>query len=96
MGNISPETYSALERVVNVHGCFEVSQQEVREALKAAAEATGQQYGGHGAHGLRWCFASERMQELQEHGMSRDQALAETSSEMGHNRASITEHYLHR
>ena len=71
-------------------------QQDVREALKTAVEATGQEYEGHGAHGLRWCFAAERMDELQGHGMSRDQALAEVSSEMGHNRPEITEHYLRR
>jgi len=96
VGSMTPQTYAGLERMINVNGHFEVSKQEVRDALKEAAEATGQAYAGHGAHGLRWNFAADRMQELQEHGMSRDQALAEVSCEMGHNRASITEHYLRR
>ncbi|QWV98585.1 hypothetical protein KP005_04660 [Geomonas nitrogeniifigens] len=95
-GNLSPETYSSLEKHIREHGMFESSQEAVRNTIRTAAEATGQEYAGHGAHGLRWNFATARMEELQEHGMSRDEALAQVSREMSHNRAEITEHYLRR
>lgn len=95
-GNLSTDTYSVLEKQISEYGKLEVSQEAVRNAIRAAAEATGQEYAGHGAHGLRWNFASSRMEELQAHGMSRDQALAQVSEEMSHNRPEITEHYLRR
>jgi hypothetical protein len=96
MGNLTPKTYTDLEHHVREHGQFQVTQQHVREALSAAAQVSGQGYEGHGAHGLRWNFAYSRMAELQQHKMSRDEALAQVSHEMSHNRADITEHYLRR
>lgn len=95
-GNLSRETYSSLEKHIREHGMLQSSQEAVRNVIKAAAEATGQEYAGHGAHGLRWNFAATRMEELQEHGISRDEALAQVSQEMCHNRSEITEHYLRR
>ncbi len=95
-GNLSPETYSSLEKHVREHGRLQSSQETVRNVIRAAANATGQEYAGHGAHGLRWNFAAARMEELQGHGMSRDEALAQVSQEMCHNRSEITEHYVRR
>jgi integrase len=94
IGHLSPETYRDLQRHIEQHGSFTVSRQVVRDALKSAAGQTGQVNGYTGAHGLRWTFAQNRMQELQSHGISRDEALAVVSSEMGHNRPEITEIYL--
>jgi len=95
-GNLSPETYTALEKHIREHGMLASSQESVRDVIRTAADATGQEYVGHGAHGLRWNFAAARMEELQVHGMSRDEALAQVSQEMCHNRSEITEHYLRR
>lgn len=47
-----------------------------------------------GAHGLRHSYAQERMDELQKHHLSREEALRTTSQEMGHFRPEITETYL--
>lgn len=93
-GNLSPATFDKLQRHIEQHGTFSVSQYAIREALKTAAVKTDQKNGYTGAHGLRWSFARHRMTELQDHRISRDQALAIASSEMGHNRSEITELYL--
>lgn len=47
-----------------------------------------------GGHGLRHSFAQERMQELQERGYERSEALERVSQEMGHFRPEVTETYL--
>ena len=47
-----------------------------------------------GAHGLRHSYAQERMIELQNRGLIRDQALETVSQELGHFRPEITEVYL--
>jgi hypothetical protein len=60
-----------------------------REAIK---EATGEDYTG--THGLRYSYAQERMAELQESGTDYNEALSQTSLEMGHSREEITGHYL--
>lgn len=62
---------------------------DYRATLK---EITGEDY--EGTHGLRYNYAQERVEELQEQGLTYNEALAETSLEMGHSREEITEHYL--
>ena len=47
-----------------------------------------------GAHGLRHTYAQQRMVELQEHGLDRDEALLAVSQELGHFRPDITLVYL--
>ena len=47
-----------------------------------------------GAHGLRHSYAQERMTELQNRGLTREQALETVSQELGHFRPEITEVYL--
>ena len=94
--SVSVETYHAVERVLQENGSnMHFDKNEYREILKDAAEASGQDYTG--SHGLRWNFAEERMEELQEHtSMTYEERLQEVSWEMGHERADITEHYLAR
>lgn len=62
------------------------------EALKKAAEETGQKYTG--SHGLRWNYARNRMKQFQREGGSYEGGLLSVSREMGHERGEITEHYL--
>ena len=57
---------------------------------RASVEALGK---SRGAHGLRYRYAQERMQELMRHAEHR-LALAIVSEEMGHLRPSITTRYL--
>ena len=94
--SVSVETYHAVERVLQENGGnMHFDKNEYREILKEAAEVSGQDYAG--SHGLRWNFAQERMEELQEHtSMTYEERLQEVSWEMGHERADITEHYLAR
>ena len=94
-GVLSPSCYQKLANAIEKSGGkFEVGQKTVRTLLEKAALTTGQVYDGHGVHGLRWTRAQERMAELQDHGVSRDVALAIVSKEMNHERAEITELYL--
>lgn len=89
---VSKDTYQALEQRIQERGEYRIDKDAYRDSIKAAAEATGQDY--NGSHGLRWSYAQERFAQIQEHGGSYEQALAQVSQEMGHERASITEHYL--
>jgi hypothetical protein len=95
---VQSETYKAIEQQVRSNGGSwgigdDKDRQDYREALKEASMTSGEAYTG--SHGLRWDYAQERFQELQTHGgMTYNEALAEVSREMGHERADITEHYL--
>ncbi|MFX4242646.1 hypothetical protein ACOL22_07700 [Aliarcobacter butzleri] len=62
---------------------------EYRETLK---ENSGEKW--NGTHGLRYNFAQDRMGELQEQGLTYNEALSQTSLELGHSREEITLHYL--
>lgn len=89
---VSKDTYQALEQRIQERGEFRIDKDAYRDSLRDAAAETGQQYTS--SHGLRWNYAQERFQQIQEHGGSYEKALAQVSQEMGHERASITEHYL--
>jgi len=94
IGQMAPETYERLVAYIAEHGSFQISADQYREDLKGAAERTDQQY--NATHGLRWNFAQDRVQELQEHGCGLLEAKGIVSQEMGHNRVEITDHYLAR
>ncbi len=95
---ISKETYQKLESYIKENGKFNIGRnngerQKLREDIKQAAAITGQKYTG--AHGLRHCYAQERVSEKENvQGKSYLNAISEVSKEMGHERPSITEHYL--
>ncbi len=92
---VSADTYRQLKNYVKEKGEFKIDKNAYRADLKSAAIKTGQKYTG--SHGLRWNFAQERFNELQEKGnLTYEQALKQVSEEMGHHRADITEHYLRR
>lgn len=92
---VSPATYQAVEQIIQERGVFQIDKDSYRDSLAAAAATTGQEYTDKGSHGLRWNYAQERCSALQEHhGLTYDQAMLQVSSEMGHERADITEHYL--
>lgn len=74
---------------------LQVERQRYREALRAAAEESGQAYDGRSTHGLRWNFAQKRMADLIKN-QPYEVALTMVSHELGHSRGSITEHYLRR
>ena len=91
--HISLATYRDLQRAIQANGGeLKVDANSYRAELKTAAVQTGQLY--NGSHGLRWNFAQTRMVELQAHGVGHTQSLGVVSSELGHNRIEITQHYL--
>jgi hypothetical protein len=65
---------------------------EYREALKEAVEQTNQKWSG--THGLRYSFAQERLEELENNGYTDLEAKGQTSLEMGHSRLDILYGYL--
>ena len=91
---VSPAAYATLKAAIAANGgVFKIADYKAYvAALEKSAGKTGQDY--NGSHGLRWNFAQERMQELQGHGLTYEQALQQVSHEMGHERSDITEHYL--
>jgi len=89
---VSPDTYNIAREWVRNFDRIGFNERTYRKDLKEAANLTGQEY--HGTHGLRWNFAQERFHNLMEKGYTYEQALAQVSKELGHERADITKHYL--
>ena len=76
-------------------GKFVFSSSGYRAAVASAAEKAGETE--RGTHSFRWNYAqSEYISKQIEEGKPETQAKLEVSNELGHNRASITDHYLHR
>ena len=92
IGNLLPSTYKELQHEIQNKGELKLSQDTYRNNLQKASETSGQDY--NGSHGLRWNFAQNRVGELQAHGVGYVQSFGQVSSEMGHNRVYMTEHYL--
>lgn len=92
---VSPETYKELfiKIQTSVDGRFNINNGSYRDSLKKASELSNQNYTG--SHGLRWNFAQDRFNEVQNDGVLNNQeALYQVSSELFHERADITKHYL--
>ena len=95
---LSEKTYQRLADYVHRNGELSIDRsngerQELREAIRDASIRSDQSYTG--AHGLRHNFAVDRVMQLQNEGLkSYQEAIAIVSREMGHERPSITEHYL--
>jgi integrase len=89
---VTPQTYRELESAIQKQGWFHTNKDAYRTALKEAAATSGQVY--KGSHGLRWCYARNRYQEVQQHGYTQEQALVIVSKAMSHERGDITRHYL--
>lgn len=92
IAHVSQQTYSTLQNHILNKGELNIDHTAYRNDLRDAAMATGQGY--NSSHGLRWNFAQERFSDLLSRGVSYEKALGVVSSEMGHHRISITEHYV--
>lgn len=76
-------------------GKYTFSSSGYRAAVASAAEKAGETE--RGTHSFRWNYAQSQYIEKQiERGKPESQAKLEVSHELGHNRESITDHYLHR
>ena len=89
---LPPEVYERVAEVIGQEGEFRFDYRRYLEELKTACADVGEQY--QGSHGLRWSFAQGVVAEVQEGGVGCDEALRECSRRMGHNRATVTGHYL--
>ncbi len=92
IATVSHGTYSELQRHILNRGEFKTDHKAYRNELKQSAAKTGQVF--NSSHGLRWNFAQERFADLIGRGVAYEKALGIVSSEMGHHRISITEHYV--
>ncbi|ADH86847.1 site-specific integrase [Desulfurivibrio alkaliphilus] len=88
---MSADTYRQLAARIAEQGEHRVSRDAYRAAVSRAAEAAGERGSNHG---FRHLWVQERFREKIGYGMSREQAMAEVSREIGHERPDITLHYL--
>jgi len=92
---ITESTYKALLELASkpntTNGKFAFNMNEYRQALKEAAERSGQEY--QGTHGLRWNYAQIKYIEYSSR-YGETKAMEIVSNLLGHTRASITQHYL--
>lgn len=74
---MSPETYTDLKDYIEDHGRFSLDEREYQRDVEQAARASGED--PEGTHGFRWNFAQERVEELQAHKLTYEEARQEVS-----------------
>jgi len=88
---VSSQTYRELSQRLE-SGPIKVSEgrhgSKVAQAAREAGEART------GTHDFRYCFGATRYNECVAAGLNNEQALQQTSWEMGHERANMTAYYL--
>lgn len=89
---VSLVTYNELQGYLSQNQIFKINRQAYYEDIKQSAQVCNES--PEASHGLRWNFAKRRMFEYAKIGYSYKDCLQHVSTEMKHNRASITEHYL--
>ena len=89
---VSVATYNQLAHYLNEYKLLKLKRSEYMKDIRESAKSIGIQ--ADGSHGFRWNFAKHRMFEYAQANYTYEQSLLLVSSEMKHNRASITEHYL--
>jgi integrase len=89
---IKNKTFVLLEKYIKENKVFKLDRQEYFKDLREVCNKLN--IPCEGTHGFRWNFAQNRMYEYACAGYTYEQSLLLVSSEMKHNRASITEHYL--
>ena len=88
---ISITAYKELAKIVQ-NTAFKIKRQKYYEDIKQACIICKEQ--SEASHGFRWNFAKNRMMEYAQANYTYENSLLGVSSEMKHNRAKITEHYL--
>jgi len=89
---ISLETYDKVWEYILEHGKFKIDRQKYYDDIKQACFRANNV--SEGSHAFRWNYAKNRMLEYARKGYSYNDSLLGVSSEMKHNRADITQHYL--
>lgn len=88
---VSVESYKELERHIDHHGHFKLDKSKYLEDIRMSCKRLN--IVPDGSHAFRWNFAQNRLLEYARAGYTYEQSLQAVSTEMKHNRASITEHY---
>ena len=86
------ELYEQVAQIISMDGEFKFEYRTYLRHLEKAAFNSSQPY--NGSHGLRWNFAQKSMKDIQENGLSYEDALKMVSERLGHSRMEITQHYL--
>ena len=89
---ISIQSYKALEKRIASEKVFRIKQEKYMNDIRQSCVHIG--LNPEGTHAFRWNFAQRRLLEYSKVGFTYEQSLQAVSTEMKHNRASITEHYL--
>jgi len=92
---LAPDTFRSLQEEINKElSRFSIKQKTYAAHIAEAAKMTGES--NCGTHDFRYSFAQNRYLELTDAkvGLCHEQAIQQISWEMGHERASITMHYL--
>lgn len=91
---VSPATYQRLKSEINKDQKkeFNVGYRKYSSEVHRTAKKVGEIYTG--THDFRYSYAQNRMNDTIDKGYSYEQALQQTSWDMGHERADITEIYL--
>jgi len=89
---VSLKTYLQVWQYILEYGNFKINRQRYYNDIKQACRKANEN--SEGSHAFRWNYAKNRMFEYAKKGYSYNDSLLRVSSEMKHNRADITEHYL--
>ena len=89
---IHKDTYNQILTIISKNGKFKINKQKYFQDIQQSCYKTNET--PEGTHGFRWSFAQRRVMEYVQADYTYEVALKTVSSEMKHNRASITEHYL--
>ncbi len=88
---LSLKLYNALKKEIKRNGSYYRDYYSYLKDLKDAVERSGEKWTG--THGLRYNFAQTQVEEFKSE-MPYEEALLKVSSELGHKRKEITNHYL--
>ena len=88
---VSFKLYKSIEKEIKKNGSYHRDYNVYRKDLMNAVEKSGEKWTA--THGLRYNFAQQKVEEYMKE-MTHEKALLKVSSELGHNRKEITNHYL--
>ncbi len=93
---LSPDLYFRLQTAISSgRGKMSFNKDSYRRQLATATKLAGENPAGKSTHGLRWSYAQTKFQSLQRgRNLTYTAAEQQVSSELGHDRADTTQHYI--
>lgn len=89
---IDPLLHKQLRALTSQGKGLYVPYDQYLKSFKEAVKLSGQKYTG--THGLRYSYAQDKVNNLRTQGFSDVKAKGMVSSDLGHKRTEITDHYL--